>query len=99
MGAWTARREARSPGMTRHDEERKRKKAWERGLVDAFLQDFDSDRVGWTCVEFDREKPDFIYEHLGHRAGIEITELITPDSGRARAGEKDLAEISRDVVA
>jgi len=85
--------------VARHHDQQERKKVWERRLVDAFLQDFGSDGAGWTCVEPDREKPDFIYERLGHRVGIEITELLTPESGRERAGEREVAGVIHDVLA
>src|SRR5438552_6824170 len=96
----TAGRKAdKSTRVARYDDEQERKKVSERGLVDSFLRDFGSDGVGWTCVEPDREKPDFVYERLGHCVGIEITELLSTDSGRERAGERHLADIICTVVA
>lgn len=67
--------------------------------MDAFLGDLGSDGHGWTCVDSAREKPDFIYERAGLRVGVEITELLTCESGRERAGERNVAEIIREVVA
>jgi hypothetical protein len=75
------------------------KKVWEQSLMDAFLGDLGSDGDGWTCLDSDREKPDFIYERGGLRVGMEITELLTCESGRERAGERNVAEIIREVVA
>jgi hypothetical protein len=74
------------------------KKRRERKLLEDFLLEAGADGEGWSCVEEDRERPDFICERAGHRIGIEMTELLAPESGREREGERTIAEIVRGSV-
>jgi hypothetical protein len=74
------------------------KKAREGQLVERFFRDAGAEGEGWTRVEEDRERPDFIFERAGQRIGVEVTELLAPQSGRERAGERTIAEIVFDVV-
>jgi hypothetical protein len=74
------------------------KKAREGQLVERFFQDAGAEGEGWTRVEKDRDRPDFNFERAGQRIGVEVTELLTPESGRERAQERTIAEIVRDVV-
>jgi len=71
----------------------------ERVLLDEFLLDSGLAREGWTIAAAG-ERPDFTCCGPGtSKAGVEVTEILEPATGRARAGDADLADRIRETIA